>query len=755
MKSLKAAGRLKTISAISNGTSGRSIIASSTMMSAALLSSLTTTKGGPLTFTRASAVTVPDYAGVLQTLGNNVPAFDGMRLSYLLSDGSTRGAELSSGGMAVGTTYEITAQSVLDFTTLGSASNAVGTIFKATAAGTLSAIDKVKPCIPTWVSTALDGTPLTGRGIQSEVASTNKCTCYSVPRANSLGAELNPNVAFTTNITGWSGTEWVWETDSVGGGWARKTPGQQYELSRSGLTPGKAYQLTYTIGGMTAGSLIAKIGSTGALPTNNTNGTYSGTLLVSGAPGIYFTPSVEFNGYLDSISLKEAIDYPGTKAYHDGTAFQNPITGMTLSGDTAAVLSIVTDQAAIDTAIAAEIAKGVGAWDSNLLVALQTAKQNGYKVYDFTTGAGGAASVDFTGAMSAVITSIGAVTKVVSGTATLSDSAAANSIAITGAYAVVKKENFTATATRTVRLTLAASSHVTFMAPVLEEQPFVTSLMLTYGTSTTRATTILSEPIIDLPTSGVRHLSFIWTPQGYTARVQQYLWSSYVDVNNFTCIWYNGVIVAMEKRVAGVSEYVTFPLAATLGLPYLIEGYINADNTLGLKVGGVSAGSGLGSELLIDPEMTGGDDWVGFTVNTKANGVLTLTNSEATYATGTTASNPYIGGRLYLITTKLAAVRVWPESIPMRPTMGAITGINFSNTLVEQSQILIPTVSGTAIGFRLNTLADVDIDYYRIKEVLNNSTTLAPILGTTMQWASQNGVSQAQGWLKEAKILRR
>ena len=186
MKSLKTSGRLKTISAISNGTSGRSIIASSTMMSAALLSSLTTTKGGPLTFTRASAVTVPDYAGVLQTLGNNVPAFDGMRLSYLLSDGSTRGAELSSGGLTVGTIYEITAQSALDFTTLGSASNAVGTIFKATAAGTLSATDKAKPCIPTWISTALDGTPLTGRGILSEGAATNIFANSAAPATQTI-----------------------------------------------------------------------------------------------------------------------------------------------------------------------------------------------------------------------------------------------------------------------------------------------------------------------------------------------------------------------------------------------------------------------------------------------------------------------------------------------------------------------------------------------------------------------------------------
>lgn len=71
---------------------------------------LTSSLPATMTFTRASAVTVPDNLGALQTVSTNVPTFEGMRLSYNLAEGATLGPELIvNGDFTIGTGWTLNA----------------------------------------------------------------------------------------------------------------------------------------------------------------------------------------------------------------------------------------------------------------------------------------------------------------------------------------------------------------------------------------------------------------------------------------------------------------------------------------------------------------------------------------------------------------------------------------------------------------------------------------------------------------------
>ena len=98
------------------------------------------------------------YAGpeaTIETLGTNLFDQDGGggsgdKGAFTLAD--LRLAELSSGTLTVGKMYEISAQSLLDFTADGAPNSTVGTTFIATGTSlTLTAADKVYPVDISWV----------------------------------------------------------------------------------------------------------------------------------------------------------------------------------------------------------------------------------------------------------------------------------------------------------------------------------------------------------------------------------------------------------------------------------------------------------------------------------------------------------------------------------------------------------------------------------------------------------------------------
>jgi hypothetical protein len=279
------------------------------------------------------------------------------------------------------------------------------------------------------------------------------------------------------------------------------------------------------------------------------------------------------------------------------------------------------------------------------------------------------------------------------------------------------------------------------------------SYVPTLTTSATRAATILSEPIADL-VAGTRHIQTNWTPTGYVVGTQQYIWSTYVDSANFTAVWYNGVIVAMEKKVAGVSEFVTFPLVATLGTTYKIDGYINADNTLQLKVNDVAAQSGLGSEFITVAANRDFSSDTGFW--TKAANV-SITGGQVTWSGASNDESllklSYIPGfKPYQLGHEIKSIsggtgfRVRNESSsgPTRNTPGV-----YSDTLLNNLNVGFFAISNVGAGFTGS------IDNVSLKEVYNNSSTIPCQIGSTIQIGSMNGVSQVQGYLSNYKILKR
>jgi len=437
-------------------------------------------------------------------------------------------------------------------------------------------------------------TPITtAKGYLSEPLSTNKCTCYSVPGADQLGSELVTNGGFDTD------TGYTKLNTTIDGGKATLTitAGSMAYLYQLGdLTAGKVYRLTIS---------ATRISGTGNLTLCNSAGNNilaAPTISASGSSQVFdFVPlttgtdcgikrqtaSGDYVWEVDSWSIKEICGTnsvtgaavsglgPGAKAYHDGTTFQNPIPGMTLSGDTAAVLSIVTDQAAIDAAGLGRLA-------------------GGYKFYDLVTGVGGAGNVDMAGAMSAVTTSMSCYARIVSGSAVMSDNAGANSVAISGSsLSRFKVENFTAVAGRLLRITAAASSRVIFAVPQLEELPYATSEMPTNGATATRAATVNSLPTAsNMPTSGVRHIQFDWTPLGLATGVTRYLFGSYLDANNEVNISFNGSsAIAINKKVAGVTESTAWNISPVVGTTYRVDAYIYANNKMYIKASTGTAGA--------------------------------------------------------------------------------------------------------------------------------------------------------------------
>lgn len=120
-----------------------------------------------------------------------------------------------------------------------------------------------------------------------------------------LGPELITNGSFTGSIAGWIlGANWNYASDKVS-----FMPGVVTELRQN---PGGAVNLplcraSFTVGG-TAGFVVASLGREGANEVFDAGSgavTFDGACISSAGDRIIFTPSPDFDGSIDDVSLKQ------------------------------------------------------------------------------------------------------------------------------------------------------------------------------------------------------------------------------------------------------------------------------------------------------------------------------------------------------------------------------------------------------------------------------------------------------------------
>ena len=360
-----------------------------------------------------------------------------------------------------------------------------GWYYKCTPAGTSAGIAPPFPQGKAGTQSITDGSvvwTIGGRlllGYVSEPASTNKVTAYGLIPADTLGSELitvEADRTFASDTTWWTkGAGW-----SIGSGVASRTnEGVTTDLYTpvNIATPGKLYAVTFTVTSITSGG-IQPIVASGLGTLRTTTGTFTERILALVGSRLYLKGDATFAGSIDNVSIKEVTWAVGTKSFHNGAAFQQNITGLTLSGDAAAVLSIVTDETEIEKAGLANI-------------------NPTFKVYKLDNSLGsGAAAVAIAGATgntnnhsaSGVVRGSGNVHwKISTGAASVS--------ALTGSYVRRLWENKTPASSADTTVLFSNAGAVTyFLLPQLEEQPYATSINPSLGATSTRAATSLSYP---------------------------------------------------------------------------------------------------------------------------------------------------------------------------------------------------------------------------------------------------------------------
>lgn len=113
------------------------------------------------------------------------------------------------------------------------------------------------------------------------------------------------NGTFNADLNGWTGTNWAWNAGAANGV-ARHTTTSTAALTQSAAKAvvGRTYQLTFDIKNMTAGSITPSLGGlTGPVQTaNGTTITWT-TLAASATTALAFTPSIDFDGDIDTVTL--------------------------------------------------------------------------------------------------------------------------------------------------------------------------------------------------------------------------------------------------------------------------------------------------------------------------------------------------------------------------------------------------------------------------------------------------------------------
>jgi lysophospholipase L1-like esterase len=116
------------------------------------------------------------------------------------------------------------------------------------------------------------------------------------------GAELQENNHFTADLSGYSvTTNWAWESPGV----ARHSTGSVVSLTSSiTLVDAIEYEIKIVVGGSTAGTVTSYAGS-GTAGTARGNGTFTERLICSGSTDFLLTPTTDFDGYVDVVSVRK------------------------------------------------------------------------------------------------------------------------------------------------------------------------------------------------------------------------------------------------------------------------------------------------------------------------------------------------------------------------------------------------------------------------------------------------------------------
>lgn len=269
-----------------------------------------------------------------------------------------------------------------------------------------------------------------------------------------------------------------------------------------------------------------------------------------------------------------------------------------------------------------------------------------------------------------------------------------------------------------------------------------------YGTSAIRGTAATNDRFMtryNIPTSGVLPagawtLRIVFKPSvQITPNIAKYyLFGSYTDASNYLRLWYNGAILCLDKRVAGVSEFATIPFAATLGRAYEVAIIKNSDNTFQLALNGAVIPYATGPELTLNTTFTTDTDWTKGAGWTISGGKGTATAANSTAISQTTGIN----GRVY---------RTYYELIRTAGTFAAIAG-NLGTDRTSSgnyTEDILCNADGTSFGVFANAASCTGtVDNASFKELYNGTTSAAITLASTFDVGGDGtGNVQAVGYL--------
>lgn len=350
---------------------------------------------------------------------------------------------------------------------------------------------------PTWLTgktglvTVTDGTvtwTLGGRlllGYVSEPASTNKTTAYGIIPVDTLGSEL----------------------------------------SSGSLTIGQKYQIT----ARTDANFVADGAADNVV----------GTQFVATAATVP----------LDAGDKVKRVQWGvGEKSFHNGSAFVQNITGLTLSGDVAGVLSIIS---------------GTTLTTNAGLLGISTTG----KLYQDDNTTGSAASVvTVTGTAGNTNKHSGSIyIAKISGSGTSTIEINGTTTTITGATLQrFKVENATPASGSQFVINTGIGDKVQFCLMGFEESVFATSLNPSAGSTSTRAATILSFPVAGNLTSPLWSAKITATPMA-ASQDGKYMLGSYYDANNGVGLLMSGANAVARKRLAGSNNDATKALTLVAG----------------------------------------------------------------------------------------------------------------------------------------------------------------------------------------------
>jgi hypothetical protein len=119
------------------------------------------------------------------------------------------------------------------------------------------------------------------------------------------GEELITNGTFDSDLTGWTqtGSSWSWNS---GKALHAQTSGDALKSTPS-VTTGTTYRVEYTVSGMSEGTIKFVVGSQDGT-TRSADGTYIENITCAGFNDyIEISPSWDFNGSVDDVSVKEVL----------------------------------------------------------------------------------------------------------------------------------------------------------------------------------------------------------------------------------------------------------------------------------------------------------------------------------------------------------------------------------------------------------------------------------------------------------------